>query len=309
MNKPSQSPNAIFMVRPSHFGYNAQTANSNAFQTVVASKNSEISVKARFEFDGLHQKLEMAGIKSFIFEENNIKTPDAIFPNNWISFHPSGEVILYPMMAENRRLERRNDIIAEIEKEFEIASIYDLSFYEKENKYLEGTGSIIFDYKNEIAYANRSPRTHDDLFYITCRELGFEPILFTATDKNHKDIYHTNVLMALADEYCVICAQAIHESQRKDVLDKLRETGHEIVEITYEQMGQFAGNMIQLSNSNDDQFMVMSEAAYFSLNKVQLKTIEKYTGIIHSNLSIIETIGGGSARCMIAGIFLPEKNS
>ena len=309
MESFSQSPNAIFMVRPSHFGHNHQTAGSNRFQGIISSDWKDISVQARLEFDGLQSKLLMAGIKSFVFEESNPDTPDAIFPNNWISFHSNGEIVIYPMMAENRRLEKRKDIIAEIEKSFEVDSIFDISFYEKEHKFLEGTGSIIFDYKNKVAYANRSPRTHDDLFYLTCRELSFEPVLFTATDPNMIDIYHTNVLMALADDFCVICTQSIAPIHRDLVKKKLLETNHEIIDITFEQMGNFVGNMIQLSNDQGDRFMVMSAAALNSLTKPQLKIIERYAGIIHSDLETIETVGGGSARCMIAGIFLPEKNA
>ncbi len=307
MSLQTQSPNAIFMVRPSHFGYNVQTADSNVFQDKRFKDRTDIARKAQLEFDGLLQKIQLSGVKTFVFEENDARTPDAIFPNNWISFHPSGEVVLYPMMAENRRLEKRNDILAKIEKEFLVEEIFDIGFYEKEQKFLEGTGSIIFDYQHRIAYANRSPRTHDDLFYLICHELGYEPVLFDACDRHMREIYHTNVLMALADHFCVICLEAIMGKNRDEVKGKLMDTGHSIVDISYSQLESFVGNMIQLSNQKGEDFMIMSETALQSLDKVQLKIIEQHCGIIYSDLSTIEAIGGGSARCMIAGIFLQEK--
>lgn len=307
MNKISQSPNAIFMVRPKHFGYNPETATSNAFQHVEVMNVNEVSLKAQLEFDLFVEKLIGAGIKTYVFDEDNPLTPDAIFPNNWISMHQNSQVVLYPMMAENRRMERREDVLSELEKHFDLDSILDLSIYEDEGKYLEGTGSIVFDYKNKLAFANRSPRTHDDIFYLCCKELGYEPVLFSATDKYGREIYHTNVLMTIADEFAVICTDSIVKEDRERVLGILKDTKKEIIEISIDQMNHFLGNMIQLSNKIGERFLVMSQDAFKHLRSEQKIIINDSCQIISSDISTIEHFGGGSARCMIAGIFLPVK--
>jgi len=307
MHKISQSPNAIFMIRPGHFGFNALTADSNAFQVNVNEDPHEIARRAQGEFDEFVKKLKTKGIDVFVFEENNPQTPDAVFPNNWISFHRNGEVVLYPLLAKNRRLERRDDILSVLERQFTFDSILDLSVYEKENKFLEGTGSIVFDYINKLAFASRSPRTHDDLFYMCCNELGYEPVLFSAVDEKGMDIYHTNVLMAIADEFAIICTSCISAEDKGRVLNILRNTNREIIEISFDQMNHFLGNMIQLSATTSERFMVMSQSAYQNLLPEQKMIISDSCDIIYSDLTTIERYGGGSARCMIAGIFLPSK--
>lgn len=295
------------MIRPSHFGYNKQTAGSNAFQKEALTWHLEANIKARSEFDEFAAKLSADGISTYVFDEDNPDTPDAVFPNNWISFHESGKVVLYPMMAENRRAERRQDILYRLEKDFDVAEVLDLSIYEKDNKYLEGTGSIVFDYVNRIAYACRSPRTSEDLFNICCRELGYLPVMFNAADRHGREIYHTNVLMALGDEVCVICLDSLDDKDRPRVEEMLLNTGHEILNISFSQMEQFAGNMLQLSGNAGRKSMVMSEAAFRSLRQEQVELLESYMKPLYSDLTTIETLGGGSARCMIAGIFLPIK--
>ncbi len=305
----SQSPQAIFMVRPSHFGYNDQTALSNAFQKKLDTSDQDISFRARLEFDAFSRLLISNGMELFVFDEDDINTPDAVFPNNWISFHHGGEIVLFPMLAENRRLERRKDIITTIEKNFRVNKILDLSFYEKEQKFLEGTGSVVIDYKNKIAYANRSPRTNEDLFNVFCRELGLESVMFLATDKKNNDIYHTNVLMTIADEFCAVCLKCIDKKDREKVVSSFKSTGHELIDISYEQMNHFVGNMIQLSSKSGERFLVMSKSAYEALLPEQLVIIENSCKILFSDISTIENYGGGSTRCMIAGIFLPAKNA
>ena len=304
-----QAPSNVFMVRPNHFGYNSQTAHSNAFQHVVKNeKESSIATHAQKEFDAFADILQSHGINTKVFQEENPRTPDAIFPNNWISFHPNGAIMIYPMLAKNRRLERRQDILNYIYDHFEISELIDITHYEKKEIFLEGTGSIIFDHENKIAFANRSPRTSDELFHEVCHKLGFQPFLFNATDRQGIDIYHTNVLMALASNFCVICLESIADSDRPGLTRILSDSGKEILDITYEQLNQFAGNMIELSNDMEEKFMVMSSSAFYSLKKSQLDLISSYCRPIHSDLSTIENYGGGSARCMIASIHLDEKS-
>lgn len=304
-----QAPDSIFMVRPEHFGYNPETAESNAFQAddkpadVLETKQLAIA-----QFDGFVDKLRSVGINVLVFHSpEHLKLPDAVFPNNWVTFHEDGSVWLYPMLAKNRRLERRMDLIDEIGKQFLIKEVIDLSPAELNNQILEGSGSIVFDHINLVAYANASARTNRLLFDQVCRTLGYQGVYFYATDEKGVDIFHTNVMMMIGEGYCVICLSSIPMSQRNLVLESLRRTGLEIVEITLEQMSMFAGNMIQLQDNEGKKFLVMSETAYNSLDDQQLKTLTSYNDILYADVSIIEEIGGGSARCMIAGIHLPKK--
>lgn len=304
-----QAPSSVFMVRPLGFGYNSETAESNAFQHNDGAENTkEIASEATKEFDAFVQKLRNFGINVLVFDQDLSKnTPDAVFPNNWISFHEDGTLALYPMMAENRRIERRKDIVNLIATQFTVTKKLDYSPNEKKGKIVEGTGSIIFDHINKVAYANESPRTDKQLFYQICDELGYYPMLFPAVDANGQEIYHTNVMMALGADFAVICLESIPELNRSEVKKKLVETGHEIINITYGQMDHFAGNMIQLTNNEGEPVLVMSQSAYDSLNSKQLSTLEKYNRILSADLSTIEKYGGGSARCMIGGIHLPKN--
>ncbi len=297
------------MVRPSHFGFNVETALTNAFQDDSLMGDSEVSIAARLQFDHFADMLRSNNIDVIVFDENDPRTPDAVFPNNWVSFHEDGKVALYPMMTKNRRLERREDILFHLGRRFEVSSVLDLSGYEKEEKYLEGTGSIVFDYIHKIAYACRSPRTHEPLFRMCCSSLGYTPVIFDAFDSGGKEIYHTNVMMALADDFAVICLESIPKTQRKEIEKSLRSTGRELVDISFEQMGCFAGNMMQLSSVAGKRFMVMSQAAHESLSREQLAIISSFCQPLYANLATIEACGGGSARCMIAGIYLPPKKT
>jgi hypothetical protein len=312
MNWQLQVPSSICMVRPHGFGFNPETSASNAFQQnddVSNGNKKDISLLARAEFDDFAERIRNRGIEVIVFEEpDNTSTPDAVFPNNWISFHKDGTVILYPMMAPTRRKERRRDIIESLSTiyGFKVSRVLDLSHFEIEGKYLEGTGSIIFDHINNIAYASHSPRTSEKIFYYLCERIGFEPIMFHARDQQGKDIYHTNVLMTLADKYAVICLQAIPRKQGEMVTDWLKNTDHEVIDIRFDQMAAFAGNMIQLRNENNQKYLVMSQAALQCLEADQKDKILHFNPIITGEIPTIEKYGGGSVRCMIAGIHLPK---
>jgi hypothetical protein len=306
-----QTPSSVFMVRPEHFGFNPQTAASNAFQPdEIVESNTEIKKSAIAQFDGFVENLRSHGINVYVFHSPKYKKlPDAVFPNNWVTFHEDGRVILYPMLAENRRLERRLDVIDKIGEAFVIKEVIDLSVEEVNELILEGSGSIVFDHINMIAYANESPRTNKMLFDRICDLLGYEGVFFNATDAEGLDIFHTNVMMMIGEGYSVICAESIPNSQQETVLNKLKKSGLEIIEISRKQMSDFAGNMIQLQNPDGRRFLVMSDTAFASLSDIQKQALLQYNEIIHSDVSTIEHVGGGSARCMIAGIHLPGKTS
>ena len=293
----------IFMLRPIQFGFNEQTADSNSFQVNPVTINSnEIQMKALNEFDDFASLLKSKGIKVIVFEDTKSPaTPDSIFPNNWISFHENNTIVLYPMLAENRRLERRNDIIDFFKKEN--SPLIDFTNYEKQDQFLEGTGSIVFDYTNKIAYANYSPRTDTKLLEQLCEKLNYKSITLKAVDENGKDIYHTNVFMCIGKGFAVLCSECIpNKEELKQVTQSLENTEHEIIQITYHQMNSFAGNMYQLFNNEGKSFIVLSEQAYLSLNKEQIKKLEQYGELLYTPLDTIEKNGGGSARCMIADV-------
>jgi len=298
------------MIRPTAFGYNAQTAGTNAFQKSderILAK--EIHRKALQEFEKAVAALTTKGIHVITFNEReNIRTPDAIFPNNWISFHEDGTVVLYPMFAHNRRLERRKDIIETLKKKFDISKITDLSSHENKGLFLEGTGSLVMDHDKKIAYACLSPRTHKTMLTHFEKKLGYKTIYFSASDKKRIPIYHTNVLMMIGKNFSVICAEAIkNQKERKKVIQSLEKTGHEIVFITHEQMEHFAGNMLALKNKKGKHFVAMSRQAFESLFPHQIAILKRHAEIITSPIETIEMYGGGSMRCMIAEIFLPKK--
>ncbi len=302
-----QVPEAVVMIRPSSFGFNEQTAGSNAFQSAVKQEPEVIREKAREEFDALVRELEAAAVTVYAFDDlPEQKTPDAVFPNNWISFHPDGSVILYPMLAPNRRKERRLDIPEVLRKHYRMERIIDLTGHEAENRYLEGTGSIVFDHINKIAYANRSPRTDEGLLNKLCEAISYEPCVFDAFDRDGNEIYHTNVLMTIGDGFSVVCTRSIPEKDRNRIAGLLKETDHEVIEISYEQMEHFAGNMIQLRGGGEN-FLVMSRNANNILQPEQKSSLERFGRLLNVPLGTIETYGGGSARCMIAGIHLPLR--
>lgn len=307
-----QITNTVLMVRPVRFRMNEQTVVNNYFQEEMDLKNDEINRQAQQEFDVLVEKLRTVGVKVIvvddIYEQN---TPDSVFPNNWITFHQNGDVAIYPMFAENRRRERREDILDKVEAEgFDIENVYDYTDAEKENIFLEGTGAMILDRVNRKAYCALSPRADEDLFIEFCEDFEYTPVIFKAYQQVNNEqlpIYHTNVMMALGVDFAVVCLDTITDkSERKNLLHHLKEDKKEVINITPEQMCQYAGNMLQVQGK-DSTYLVMSDAAYNALTPQQIQTIEKHTQILHSNLETIETCGGGSARCMMAEVFNPSN--
>lgn len=306
-----QTTNTVLMIEPIAFGYNAQTAENNYFQ--VNSESDSTQTKALEEFNAFVEKLKSKGINVITVKDTlEPHTPDSIFPNNWVSFGSDGKVFLYPMFAPNRRDERRKDIIDSIAEEgFEINEIIDLSSSEKDNKFLEGTGSMIFDHDYKIAYGSVSLRLNEELFRDFCAKIGYEPVVFhsyqTAAGER-LPIYHTNVMMCVADKFVVICLDCIdNELEREKVQEVIKSTNKELIEISEDQMQQFAGNMLQVQNDKGEKFLVMSQTAFHSLTPEQIESIQKYNEIIYADLNTIEVNGGGSARCMLAEVFLPKK--
>lgn len=297
------------MIRPINFGFNEQTAGSNAFQNRNAEQQ-QVQDKALNEFDNLVSLLQDNGVEVIVVDDTyEPHTPDSIFPNNWVSFHQDGNVFLYPMMAENRRLERREDIIMQLEDEFQIKHIIDLSRFEHDHKFLEGTGSMVLDRENKIAYACISPRTDKEVLALFCEQTGYKEVSFYAFDQNHQAIYHTNVLMCIGSKFAVICLDSItDDNERNAVLTILKLTHKEIVNISFAQMNQFAGNMLELKNKSGESLLVMSQNAYQSLNADQKTALEKHCKLLYANINTIENNGGGSARCMIAEVHLPPIN-
>ncbi|TYA58246.1 citrulline utilization hydrolase CtlX [Formosa maritima] len=309
-----QTTNTILMIRPINFRMNEQTAVNNYFQEDLDLKNAEINAKAQVEFDTFVDKLKEVGV-NVIVENDDIlmDTPDSIFPNNWVSFHENGNVGLYPMFAENRRKERRDEVFIRLEKEgFIINNIIDYTSAEDEGVFLEGTGSLLLDRFNSKAYCALSPRADEDLFIEFCEDFEYTPIVFTAyqtVEGKRKAIYHTNVMMCLAETFAIICLDCIDDKkERRNVLKHLKEDGKEVITISEDQVNNFAGNMLQVRGKNDKRYLIMSQAAYDSLTEAQIDTIEKHCEILSSSLETIETCGGGSARCMMAEVFLPKKN-
>jgi len=306
----SQAATALMMVRPVRFCYNEETAVDNAFMNNTSFNKESTQEKARQEFDNYVSILQSKGVEVAFFEDTlEPHKPDSIFPNNWISFHEDGTVVLYPMKAMNRRIERRQDIIEGIEKTFnyKISKIIDITEEEKEERFLEGTGSIIFDYLNKIAYACVSQRTHKEVLEDIAKKIGYKVHTFTSVDENGKEIYHTNVMMCVAERFAMVCAQSIRdETERENLLSSLRETGHEVVLLSYEQINNFAGNALEVTNSKGNRYLIISKAGYDSLTAEQKAIIEQYDEIVPIPLETIETNGGGSARCMIADIRLPK---
>jgi hypothetical protein len=309
-----QTTNAILMIRPVAFRMNEQTAVNNYYQKVLDGLTPEnVNVKAQEEFDTFVQKLKMVGIDVTVVDDTlTPDTPDSIFPNNWISFHENGDVAMYPMFAENRRAERREDILDLLEeKGFQLNDIVDYTSAEEDDIFLEGTGSLLLDRANGKAYCALSPRADEELMIEFCEDFDMGPVIFEAfqtVDGERKLIYHTNVMMCLGETFAVICADCIDDkSERKQVLQSLKEDGKEIILITEAQVNNFAGNMLQLKGTDDKSYLVMSKSAHESLTKAQITTIEKHATILSSSLDTIEACGGGSARCMMAEIFLPKK--
>lgn len=297
----------LLMIRPVNFSYNTETSSTNTFQTLEPI--SDLNAQAQACFDELVEQLRLRDINVHVFTDTEFPyTPDSIFPNNWLSTHHSGKVMIYPLEAPNRRAERRQDILDFLKKNYDFHVLLDLSHFEDQGKFLEGTGSLVLDRMNRIAYACLSSRTHVEVLKAWQKVIDYELVVFSAHDKDGKPVYHTNVLMCMGDTFCIICLDAIQDlDERLMVKQKLENSGKTIMEITTEQMHRFAGNMLLVKNKKDKHFLVMSDQAYESLTRNQSDTMDYFAEILHTDLGPIETAGGGSARCMIAEIHLPEK--
>ena len=310
-DRDSQLTSSVLMIRPTCFYGNPLTATSNRFQVKTNASIADQLNKALEEFELFTIALKKCGVEVIEFNDTQEPPkPDAIFPNNWVSFHADGTVVLYPMEAVNRRAERRHDIIDQLvdEYKFRVSKVVDLSYHEKEGHYLEGTGSLVLDRVNRIAYACISSRTHLDVLDDFSQRMNFTIVAFNAVDQNDIPIYHTNVLMCIGDSFVVICGKAIPNSdERNTVFESLKRTGHEIVELTIDQMNAFAGNMLELTTASTKNIIVMSQRAKNSLTKEQILRLEKKTRILSVPIDSIENVSGGSVRCMMAEIYLPQK--
>jgi hypothetical protein len=299
-----QTTSKVLMIRPLHFLYNEETAVNNRFQ--VKGDQENLSEKAVQEFDEFVRELQKQDINVTVVEDSpDPHTPDAIFPNNWISFHESGIYCLYPMFAPNRRKERKKEVMEIIQKKFHYHKLIDFTDYETENLFLEGTGSMVLDRDKRLVYACLSPRTSLPVLEDFCKKLNYRHVVFHSTDESGQNIYHTNVMMCVADRYVVICLDSITDAEEKKyVTETILSSGKEIIPISQEQMNHFAGNMLQLENQQKEKILVMSSAAWFSLSQEQKEKLTHYNRVIHASLENIESNGGGSARCMIAEIHL-----
>jgi hypothetical protein len=309
-----QTTTTILMIRPLNFRMNEQTAVNNYYQKRIENIfPASVNAKAQKEFDTYVEKLRNFGINVIVVSDTNeFDTPDALFPNNWISFHKEGTVALYPMFAENRRLERREDVLVQLEeKGFLIDNVVDYTSAEEEGFFLEGTGSMVLDRENNKAYCALSPRADEELFIEFCEDFEYTPVIFNAnqTVNNKRErIYHTNVMMCVAETFVVICLSSVDDkTERKNLLKHFKEDGKKVIDITEEQVNNFAGNMLQVRGKEDERFLIMSDAALNSLTQSQKAQITNHCRIISSSLETIEICGGGSARCMMAEVFLPKK--
>lgn len=311
--KESQLASAVLMIKPVRFESNPHTAESNRFQGKNPDSPQHQQRAAELEFAGLREALQANGIRVIQFDDTpEPHTPDSIFPNNWVSFHADGTVVLYPMEAPNRRTERRPDIIDALAAEhgFQVREIVDLSHHEKDGHFLEGTGSLVLDRANRIAYACLSSRTHLDALGDFAQRMDYEVIAFDAVDRDGAPIYHTNVLMNVGEKLAVICGEAIpREEQRDAVLKSLAGTGHEVVLLSFDQMEAFAGNMLELRSADGQRVLAMSEQARNALDEAQLRRIEKNARVISAPIGKIESSAGGSVRCMLAEIHLPSSSA
>lgn len=302
-----QHTSHLLMIQPVHFSFNDETAVNNSFQN--KSDQVNVQAKARAEFEQFISVLRAHEIDVTVVEDTpDPHTPDSIFPNNWISFHDDGSICLYPMFAVNRRLERKPSVLNAIQQKFTIKHTNDFTNYEKDALFLEGTGSMVLDREKKIAYACLSPRTNQDVLDEFCKKMDYKGVSFIAVDAAGAPIYHTNVMMCVADDYVVICLDSIQNKEEQALVKKsIINTGKIIIEIDFNQMNHFAGNMLQVHNTKGEKFLVMSSQAYHALLPKQIDTIQSFNKIIHSDITTIETNGGGSARCMMAEIFLPLK--
>ncbi len=308
----AQTTSCILMVSPDSFAYNRETAGSNSFQNKPELEVDALRKKALEEFNGMTQKLTGEGIDVLVLSnDTEVEVPDAVFPNNWFATYEDGTVMLFPMLSENRRLERSRDDITEVMESsgFKITRFIDYSEYEKQGLILEGSGSLVLDRKNNAAFAIESERTNRLLFDRYCDEMKIpvgNRVFFNANDENGNPIYHTNVIMSIGDGFAVICSECIESGQRREVLGKLRDLGLEVIDITYNQLKNFCGNILNVKNVKGESSIVLSASAMWNFEDRQIEILQKYGRLIEVSINTIESVGGGSARCMMAEIFLPK---
>jgi len=313
MSSKRQYADQVMMIRPFAFGFNQQTARDNFYQTQLDGLSPEqASQQAIAEFDQMVAELRQHDVDVLVIEDTPAPvTTDAVFPNNWISLHRSGQVVLYPMCAPTRRSERRADVLDVLRKQGSlIEQVIDFSDHENRDCFLEGTGAIVFDHQHQLAYMARSPRAEPELLYDLCRQLDYEPIVFSALQtvgQQRLPIYHSNVMMSVAEQYAVICADAIDDANERNlVIEKLQQSGKQVIEISERQTQQFAGNVLQVGDRNQQPVLVMSSSAYAAFTDSQREQLLQFNPIVHSPIPTIEALGGGSARCMLAEVFLPQ---
>jgi len=304
-----QSPKAVFMVHPTSFGYDSQTAESNAFQHISALTSDEILAKADAEFQHAVDILRAHDIDVTVFEDSPTPAkPNAVFPNNWLSLWPNGHIYLYPMATESRRIERSSEALELLKNKFIVTDVIDITSAESEKRYLESTGVLIFDHVNKIAYGCLSIRCNEDLFNEHVKSLDYTPFVFHAVDENNTPIYHTNVLMGVESTTAVVCFDAIKDECERTKLERLlKETGHEIVAISHAQMNAFCGNVLELQNKSGEKFLALSQTAFDNFTTEQRKVLARDKTLLPLAIPTIETIGGGSVRCMLAEVFLQSK--
>lgn len=293
---------SLLLIRPAAFGFNAETAATNSFQQ---KKSIETAARAQSEFDAFVKKLNENQIQTEVIADTELPVkPDAVFPNNWFSTHENGTLIVYPMQAQNRRIERRNDIVEMLKSKYGYRTIHDFSHYENEGKFLEGTGSIVFDHAAKIAYAAFSPRTDKDVLLEVCEKTGYLPLAFETADRNGNAVYHTNVLLAIHEKAAIVCFDCIPDASDKRAVKRMLEiSGKKIISISMQQLESFAGNMLFVKNKMGEDQVILSQSAWHSLEKNQQEELSAIANPVYSNLETIETIGGGSARCMVAELF------
>jgi len=302
-----QTTSHLLMIRPAAFGFNPETAQTNVFQKQASDFSDEIHEKALAEFDNMVNLLKKEDLNVMVIDDTiDPYKPDAIFPNNWITTHQEGVIVLYPMQAPNRRVERRQDIVELLQKRYKVHNVVNISHHETKGKFLEGTGSMVFEHTHKIAYACLSARTSTEVLDRFCNSMRFQPVTFEAVDEFDKPIYHTNVMMSVGTKFVIVCMEAVKElSDQEELIASFRKTQKEILKISYEQMKNFVSNCIEVKNNKGERILVLSEKAYKNLEESQKKRLENYVKLLPCPLDTIETYGGGSARCMIAEIFLP----
>ena len=304
----TQSTSSVLMIRPGRFYPNPETAADNAFQRDANCSSDALTLMARKEFDAAVEALRAAGVNVHVFEDTaEPEKPDAVFPNNWISTHHDGRIVLFPMYSTLRRRERRQDIVEELRKHYRVTDVVDYSAFEDEGCCLEGTGSLVFDHLNNVAYVSLSNRSNPKVIQRFANDFSYEPVTFTSNGSNGQPIYHTNVMMCIGTDFAMVGLEMIPDkAERQEVRARLEKTGKEIVDLSADQIANFAGNAIELQNKSGEKLLVLSSRAARALTEEQRKTLTRHARLLPLELPSIE-LSGGSARCMVATIHLPSR--